>query len=667
MQPLTWYVRRLGRMSSAELAWRFRSTVRDGGDWVRQSLGLAPSLTRTDRAWPPLSGMPVLCAVPPGAWRDAAEGSPEAGWRDALVREADDLVAHRFTYLSLTRQPMGSPIDWNRDHESGVLAPLRFSPGIDYRDPATAGDAKIVWEPNRHVHLMVLARAYRATGDATYAQAVVDHVLEWMEACPFGRGMNWRSPLELAIRAINWTFALAFISPSGADAAALDRMRHGLDLHVGEIARKLSRESSANNHLIGEAAGVFVAATSVPGLSDAVPLADRCRTVLETEIVRQTHEDGGNREQAFGYHLFVLQFLAVAALVAHRSGRPFSERYLATLGSAVDFAEAALAAGPAPMFGDADEGYVIDLGGRGDGRSVVALARAVLGRPRTQPPLEPESWVRGDTPGPASATPPDRLEPRAFPDSGVYLLQSGRAGTPDALSVTFTCGELGFGAIAAHGHAGALGLTLRVGGHDVLVDPGTYDYFRFPEWRTYFRSTRAHNTIQIDGEDQSVMLGPFMWGRRAACRCLDWDPGPDVVRVAGEHDGYARLASPVVHRRSVTMDATARVVSVDDRLDGQGAHDIALHLHFAPDVVVRPAGPSQFDLQSPAGLIRLQLDPCLHLSVIRGSEAPILGWTSPGYHRRHASPTVRAALRASLPVTLRWSFAVFTEPPGEQP
>ena len=91
--------------------------------------------------------------------------------------------------------------------------------------------------------------------------------------------------------------------------------------------------------------------------------------------------------------------------------------------------------------------------------------------------------------------------------------------------MVFDCGELGFKAIAAHGHADALSFTLRAFGSDVFVDPGTYDYFSYSAWRAYFRSTSAHNTLAVDGRDQSVMLGPFLWGARAQARCIAWEPG----------------------------------------------------------------------------------------------------------------------------------------------
>src|SRR6185436_14954164 len=158
----------------------------------------------------------------------------------------------------------------------------------------------------------------------------------------------------------------------------------------------------------------------------------------------------------------------------------------------------------------------------------------------------------------------------AFDDSGYYLLQWGRRQSRDRVSVVFDCGELGFGAIAAHGHADALSVAVRAGGVDLLVDPGTYDYFSFPAWRQYFRSTRAHNTITVDGHDQSELLGSFQWGRRASARRLDWRPRPGGGAVAGEHDGYRRLPSPVTCRRSLDLDRPSRMLTITDEIESEG-------------------------------------------------------------------------------------------------
>jgi hypothetical protein len=659
MQTLTWYARRLGRMTAAEIAWRGHALLRDAGDRLRYSAGLYPSMRpRSARAFDGPVAAPNLIAMPVGGW---AAGPPDDQWLASLVHAADGLVAHRFSFLNLENVHVGDPIAWNRDHETGQDTPLGFAGAIDYRNPASAGDAKLVWEPGRHLHLPVLGRAYRATGDTRYVAAALDQIDSWIRQCPLGTGMHWRSPLEVAIRAINWTWFIGLAEPSGLiSGAARTRLLHALDCHVREIARKYSRGSSANNHRIGEAAGVFIATSCMPGLTDAAAHRETSRHILAEEILAQHHADGGNREQAFGYHLFVLQFLLLARLTAARTEQAMPPSFDDRLARMIDFAAAFLDAGPAPMYGDADDGYVVDLGGRdGGGRELVAVGRALLAsRPGAHhDDVEPLRWLFGP---PARAShgggppiDPPLLESRSFPDTGLYLLQWGRRGALDSASMALDCGELGFGAIAAHGHADALAVTLRAFGEDVFVDPGTYDYFRYPAWRDYFRSTRAHNTIGVDDLDQSVMLGPFMWGERATSRCVEWHSDGPVARVVAEHDGYARLADPVVHRRALEMDGGARTFTIVDTLQMRGEHRVSMFFHAAEHARVRQSGSSQFIIELAGGTATLDLDPQLTATFAEGRDEPIGGWVSRGYHRKSPAVTIEASMIGRGPVTLR--------------
>jgi hypothetical protein len=644
MQSLTWYVRRLGRMSPGEIAWRGRIAVRGVADQARFALGNFPSLQG------PIVGhvraaVPRLSPVEPGGWRDAPAASAIAQWRDRLIASADEIANHRFTFFNLSGVDVGNPVDWNRDHETNTSSPRGFAGSIDYRDVAAVGDAKLVWEPSRHLQLPVLARAWLATGESRYISAAWELIESWMTQCPFGDGMQWRSPLEVAIRAINWSWFLA-LAAGGLDVVQQDRLRHALALHVEEVARKYSHGSSANNHSIGEAAAVFVTTSIVADLPRAAERRDESRRILEREIVRQHHADGGNAEQAFGYHLFVLHFLVVAGFVARRTGQSLSEEFWTRLSGSIDFADALLAAGPAVLYGDADEGYVLDLGDRdAGGREIVAIGRSVL-EDRATAAFEPVAWLYGSAPSNVAAATVE-LVPRAFPETGLYLLQWGREGALDCASLSVDCGELGFGTLAAHGHADALSMTLRAFGEDVIVDPGTYDYFRYPAWREYFRSTRAHNTVVVDGADQSQMLGPFMWGERASARCLEWRVGPGHAFVAAEHDGYRRLSDPVVHRRQVTMDAASRTFTIEDSLDMGGAHDVELRFHVSERARVTRSDSHEVTISVTGGEAVLSLDPALDVTTINAPDEPIGGWVSRGYHRRSASVTIAASCRAA--------------------
>jgi hypothetical protein len=649
MQSPTWYFRRLRSMSPAEVAWRVKTAVRDAADRYRVASGrFGPARTPDPQA----QGTHVTFTdAAPGAWSAVTPGSREAEWRHALTTQADEIARGRLSFFHLTGVDLGTPIDWNRDHECGKRVPLDFAPSIDYRVHATAGDAKLVWEPNRHHQLVVLGRAYRATGDARYAAAAVDQLTSWIDQCPPGRGMNWRSPLELAIRAINWSWAYDLIEPSGAIRPEFRRrFLDSLDLQVWDIARKFSRGSSANNHVIGEAAGVLIAATRFSAeLSNTAALISEAREILIEQIVAQTYADGCNREQAFGYHLFVAQFFLFAGIAARRSGRDFPEVYWRQLEMMLQFVARMCEGGPLPAVGDADDGYVLHLGGRtADPLEMLACGAVLFGRgdfKRGSGGYRETAWwlfgVNGETTFEAiDAGPAPALEPRAFADSGYYLLQRGQPGSADAVSVLFDCGELGFGSLAAHGHADALSFTVRALGGDLLIDPGTFDYFTYPAWRAYFRSTRAHNTAAIDGLNQSVTLGPFLWGERAQARCLAFDAGVARQRVAGEHDGYTRLADPVTHRRTIELEA--RTITVIDDFDMQGTHGVDLHFHFAPRCEIADRSAQAITVETGRGRATLTVDARLTVSTLRGSEEPIAGWASSGYHRREPAWTVSA-------------------------
>src|SRR5204862_920481 len=139
---------------------------------------------------------------------------------------------------------------------------------------------------------------------------------------------------------------------------------------------------------------------------------------------------------------------------------------------------------------------------------------------------------------------------------------------------------------AAHGHADALAFTLSMGENEVLADPGTYSYHTDKEWRDYFRGTAAHNTVRIDGEDQSVAGGNFLWLKHARARCTHWEQGAATERFVGEHDGYTRLADPVTHQRELVFDKERKYLEVIDRLECKERHVIEQCWHFAEDVIV---------------------------------------------------------------------------------
>src|SRR5690606_19793650 len=95
-------------------------------------------------------------------------------WMPRLLEKADAVVANRLSYFDLEGQHHGDPFDWHRDFSAGKSSPVLHVTRTNYRDFSRFGDCKLVWEPNRHHQLVVLARAWRVTGELRYAEKVRD-------------------------------------------------------------------------------------------------------------------------------------------------------------------------------------------------------------------------------------------------------------------------------------------------------------------------------------------------------------------------------------------------------------------------------------------------------------------------------------------------------------
>jgi hypothetical protein len=225
--------------------------------------------------------------------------------------------------------------------------------------------------------------------------------------------------------------------------------------------------------------------------------------------------------------------------------------------------------------------------------------------------------------------------PSRFADAGVTLLRTDAGGAPE-IWCRLDGGPHGYLGIAAHAHADALSAEVRYGGVDVLADPGTYCYHGEPAWRSYFRSTIAHNTVELDGRNQSSEGGPFLWLQHANAREIDVTDSGTAIAWSADHDGYLSLRRPARHRRSVRLDRAARRIEIVDEIDG-GAYDVRLAFHLGPDVQAE-LGDGGAVLRWPAavtpGEARLTLPPQLRWSLHRGETDPILGWYSPGLGER---------------------------------
>jgi len=136
-----------------------------------------------------------------------------------------------------------------------------------------------------------------------------------------------------------------------------------------------------------------------------------------------------------------------------------------------------------------------------------------------------------------------------------------------------------------------------------------------------------------------------MWGSRARSEVLVWEPSDRGGRIVASHDGYARLADPVIHRRDVRLDGGARELYINDDLDMRVDHDVRVSFHLSEACTVARVDGNVVLVAVDGRLIRFDVDPLLRVDVLRGSMAPRAGWISRGYHRREPIFTIVGSAR----------------------
>lgn len=516
--------------------------------------------------------------------------------------------------------------DWHAGFQTLQKWPQVFSGDLRYKQRDEIGDARTNWELNRHFQFAMLACRYDRTGDGKYVTELSDLFFDWNRKNPFLVGISWTSVMEAAIRDINWIYTLGFLSDAALaekDAETKEKidalcgaLRIGIINMTEYIAVHYSRYSSANNHVIAEAAAMGLAGL----VMNCGAWFDTAFYILQYEIERQNYSDGVNKEASLHYQSFFMEAVGLLVLHMQINGIRVPQMWRNTLVKMSRYlADCQGAYGECVVFGDDDGGKILDLQGT-DRCShylyVLQLMSVVL----------PERYASAVTDGTLLAIVPSHLRERigekrrhrntgsvCYEQGGVSLLKSADG----SVLIGIDHGELGFGSIAAHGHADALSFQMYLRGSAVFADAGTYLYHIDLENRNAFRRTENHNTVTINGADQSEMLGAFLWGRRARTRLLAHNlavgnarsgedaeqSGPAAGRTAGmlcveaEHDGYG----PVIHRRKYRYDGKNGLQLYDDLLHVKRDTAFGIHFLLGPGCRVEETGADSFLLSCPCG------------------------------------------------------------------
>lgn len=604
-----------------------------------------------------------------------------------LVASADEIVSGRVRLFN------GPPV--SLDLAQPMDIPYWTSYEISHIHPT---DIKFIWEPARFGWVFTLGRAYYLTGDERYSQVFWLHLETFLDANPIYRGPNWVSAQEVALRLMAFVFAAQLFSHSIYTTS--ERKAHlaaAIANHADRIpSTLLYARAQNNNHLLSEAAGLITAALALPTHPHARRWLKLGQKWFNHGLESQISEDGAYVQHSTNYHRLMLQLALWVQRItnsAHwhkdeKSTSPnwqFSKTASRNLQLATHWLLALFdhESGRVPNIGPNDGAYIFPFTNCSfsDYRPVLqAASQTFLGRLafRSGPWDEMASWL-------------------AVKDSSELFPMVSEQELQDTLSGCYSIlrnpsGESWAYLRAAHftsrpGHADQLHLDLWWRGLNVAQDAGSYLYNASPPWDNRLCSAFVHNTVTVDGRDQMMRVGKFLYLNWAQAEVLAHEISDDGTWecIRAQHTGYQHLG--IIHQRQVTMHRSNCCLVVDrllkaeerrskQRSFGSYRQSATFTLHWLlPDWPYELLVTNyKLFLQSPLGQISVQISvepPNLELStcslcLIRagklihgvGPTNPTLGWVSSTYGQKDPALSLLFKVGTSLPIHLitEWQF-----------
>lgn len=499
------------------------------------------------------------------------------------------------------------------------------------------------WQIAQHKHYFGrnLLHGLLETADGAYLDGWSRLLRSWLEE--MGTGFITQSDAQVeALRLRSWVDSLLLLRQAFSRGLLVDNgpvddelLRAWVE-RMGDEARYVATHlKPVRNHRTFQLHSVFLVGLCVPHAPGAADLVDETVDLLTDNLLREILPDGVHVEMATHYHNLVAETALHVAELAALNGIPLDPALLArTRAAATWTAWLQWPDGHIPLLGDSDDGdhAALLLGGGAlfhDPALTWAGSRGTVGTP------------------PAVAS-------RDFPDAGYTVLSDGWADDPDGFArrthILMDSARLGEG---AHAHYDALSLVVHCDGRPALIDPGRYTYSGDPDaagtdWRHAFKSTRAHNTVHVDGRDQTRYLSRNKHGPDAEVVgrhvILD-ERGTDLVLASVRSAEYTPL-----HTRAILFVRREFLVVLDrvDSHDDQ-PHEAEVAWHLPDDVDAcfsakhTAGGWTTADVSgSPASML---------LAVPDGSALSVDdGWVSVLYGVKTRAPVVRATVRGSGPL-----------------
>ncbi len=496
-----------------------------------------------------------------------------------IINNAEKAANGYIRTFSKELRNYGKPKQWHYNPVRKTLWPqVHYSRVMKHE--AACGDIKLVWELNRFSYVYDYVRAYYLTKDSYWCKVFCKELKEWQENNVYRLGVNWNSGQELAIRVLVWLFAFfAFRDDALFREEDFQRIVSLMYLHGEHLEANIdyARKAVHNNHLIGEALGLYVIGIYFPGFKQSEKWKRLGRNILENDCLKQFYEDGGYCQNSHNYHRLALHYYLWACRIAELNNEPMGPRVMKVMENSLELLVSNMnnINGMLPNYG-ANDGALLNPWTACDYTDYRPLINALSYLLRKSRVFEPGPWDEELLWlfGPDALKSPvikPAIVSKSFPAAGLHVLRHSAGNF-----LVFRCGSVK----DRFGQADQLHVDLWWQGLNIAQDPGSYLYNDELKYHYHFVGTSSHNTITVDNANQMLLYRRFKFLYWTKAKLLSFVKAGEMQETTGEHYGYCSLAEPLVHRRKV-ISVNKDIFVVMDRVFGhkelKSEHELRLH------------------------------------------------------------------------------------------
>ena len=412
--------------------------------------------------------------------------------RKTILFSAEQALHHEFDLLG-SGVVKSNPIDWHTDFKCGKRWNKKY-----YRELGKLPGAgiKMPWELSRGHFLLWLGEAYLLTGEDKYAQEIINVITWWIDDNPLMYTVNWKCAMDVAFRAVNWMFALNMIAGyNGFNDAFTKKVTKSLWQHGFFIRHNLEKSIPwSNNHYTSDLVGLLY----IGGLFSDTCKGRKWLSLAIREFYDETRKQilpsGVHYEKSISYHRLMVELTSYPLSMLKRIGKTIPEDIIHVTQKMYDYVGCYIKPnGKSPLLGDNDDGrflpfirrdfrehgYLLDSNG---------IDQRIINSGIT--PLFHFHYLN---------------QSMEYQDVGIVIIK--KHGTYLLVNNSGYSKHLNPGKkhIGTHTHNDQLSFEFAIGSDDIFIDPGTYLYTSSIKDRNAFRSTRKHNTIVVDDEEQNLL------------------------------------------------------------------------------------------------------------------------------------------------------------------